>query len=129
MPQPSDHKLFNFGHDIWRSSDRSLTKKVSTMATISTEYQERRGLPSSTLSLMINKIFIQNASAGATIKRVDRNNEDTSGPKINLPPKKNICMIQTTITVNSFSYSKLSILLRASNSIFQVLKVHHTTVL
>lgn len=53
---------------------------------------------------MINKIFIQNASAGAAIKRVDRNNEDTSGPKINLPPKKNLCVIQTTVTVNSSSY-------------------------
>lgn len=121
-------------HKIWKSSDRLLTKKASAIATISTEYQDRTGWSSLMRFLMINKIFIQNASAGAAIKRVDSNNEDTSGPKINLPPRKNLCIIQTIITINS-SYTKFCSRPTfhkeregVSNSILQAWKVHHMTV-
>lgn len=67
---------------------------ISTIATTSTAYQGTTFLFSLSCCLVINNIFIQNAMVGPTISNVDKNKEATSGPKTNLPPKKNLCNIQ-----------------------------------
>lgn len=79
-----------------------LTNAVSTTTTISTGYHWPAVLCSFIWCRMIKTIFIQNARAGAAIMNTDRNNDDTSGPKTNLPPKKNFCLIQQY--KNHFSY-------------------------
>lgn len=84
---------------------RWFTNIVSAIATTSTGYQETAGLSSLIRFLMMERIFPQNASAGIAIMKADRYKEDTSGPKINLPPQKNLYMIQTTIAFNA-QYNK-----------------------
>lgn len=68
---------------------------VRTIATMRTGYQRTAFLFSLSWCLMINNILIQKAIAGPAIRNVDKNKEATSGPKINLPPKKNLCQFKT----------------------------------
>lgn len=62
---------------------------VRTAPITSIGYQGPASLCSLIRCLITQETFIQKASAGPAIKSVDRNNDDTSGPKINLPPNKN----------------------------------------
>lgn len=62
---------------------------VRTTPITSIGYQGPASLCSLIRCLITQETFIQKASAGPAIKRIDRNKDDTSGPKINLPPQKN----------------------------------------
>lgn len=77
-----------------------LTKTVSTIPTVSTEYQGIASLFSMIRCLIMRKILIQNAIAGPATRNVDKNKDATSGPKINLPPHKNFWNSQKNISFN-----------------------------
>lgn len=68
-----------------------LTNMVRTIVMTSIAYQGTTFLSCLSRCLVIKNIFIQNAIAGLAISNADKNKEATSGPKINLPPKKNLC--------------------------------------
>lgn len=58
---------------------------------------------------------MQKPSAGPKIRNVDKNNDDPSGPKMNLPPNKNLWNIKQNketigIEVNAYCFITIEIM-------------------